>query len=357
MINSNIELRKCIDYANRSDAEQGFEEWLVKSKSPIALIFVEGFEERSLGIAEKLVQSGMKVSGVVLGRYINKLELNKKYRARFEKLADTASHGNWQVVENRNDGLWVEEALGWLDGSNVLLDITGMSNRGLFGALDAAAAACRSGRNVYVSYSEPKVYWPKFEHWESIKQDLSGKTGTTISELVDKAPWLFGYEHRVELVSGHEGYDSPGNGRALIGFLPFKPARLAAILSQENYSEIVFVAGRPRLPENAWRLSALREMNSSLISDWNIVEMSTFSYRSAVKEITELLFVKPSLLEAYNVHMAVLGSKLQTIACWAVSSLVSSVTMVTSIPATYFPESFSDGIGVSWIFKLLSPNA
>ncbi len=350
-----FEFAKCIDYVKKAAKEQVFEEWLPILSQPVSLILVEGFEERSTGILEKIARAGIKARSIILGRYAANRPANEKYRDKFESLANKVSEKGLRPVDDHNDGLLVDHALGYVETSSILIDITGMSNRGLFGALDSAAAAVSSGHDVFVGYSEAMGYWPKLRDWEQLKQDLKGNISKNIAEIVNHKPWLFGYEQRVELVLGHEGYDSPGHGRALIGFLPYKPARLAAIIGQENYSEIIFVAGRPRLPEKEWRLSALKEMNSPLIGDWTVTEMSTFSYLNAVKDIAKLLFEEPALLRKYNVHIAILGSKLQTVGCWVVSSIVKSATMITSIPATYFPESFSDGIGASWVFKLLPP--
>jgi hypothetical protein len=91
------------------------------------------------------------------------------------------------------------------------------------------------------------------------------------------------------------------------------------------------------------------------IKDWDVKEISTFSYRNTIEQIASLLFIKPALLEKYDVHLAITGSKLQTIACWVASCIVNSITVIASIPATYYPESFSDGIGVSWVFELFPP--
>ncbi|MEE9910555.1 MAG: hypothetical protein K4571_02425 [Deltaproteobacteria bacterium] len=342
----------CIEYINKSGQEQNLENWLKEQDRPIGLILCEGFEERSLAIGEKLAELRTKVDCVIIGRYSNHLEENKKYLARFAKLANDLAPSNTKIIDNDNDGVWVRKAIELSGANAVLLDITSISNRGLFGALDAASA---SNRQIFIGYSEPAQYWPKKADWDAINQNLSVNTSIAISELVDKAPWLFGYEHCVETVPGHEGYDSVGYGHALIGFLPFKAARLAAIIEREIYSEFIFIAGRPRLEENLWRLQALKRINIFTTKNWEIKEISTFSYRNAIEQIAALLFKNPSLLEKYDVHLAITGSKLQTIACWVVSSIVSSITVIASIPAVYYPESFSDGIGVSWVFELLSP--
>ena len=38
-------------------------------------------------------------------------------------------------------------------------------------------------------------------------------------------------------------------------------------------------------------------------------------------------------------HVAPMGSKLQTLACWALSRITRALTMVTGVPARYFPRS------------------
>jgi len=141
----------------------------------------------------------------------------------------------------------------------------------------------------------------------------------------------------------------------LIGFLPFKCARLAAILGEEDYSEVLFIAGHPHLKKNHWRKDALKEINEFTIKGRRVEDISTFLYRETLKEFIQILFSDDSLLQKYDVHLAVLGSKLQTVACWVLSNIIRSLTMVTSIPAKYFPEAFSEGIGNSWIFKLTTP--
>lgn len=346
---NSLEQAKCTKYLQLTEDEQPVDEYLRRLKSPVSLVLTEGFEERSLGILKAFTASAVSADSIIVSRYALNLDLNRKFRDQFETFARMLSPDNCFVLKNYNDGLWLREALLRVNTEDVVIDITGLSNRSLFGALDIAA---QSNHRVFLAYTEPERYWPKQEDLIELKKQLGKKS---LEELVDKAEWLFGYEHHVELVEGHEGYDSPGQGPALIAFLPFKSARLAAILGQESYSEMLFIAGKPRLKENSWRFEAVKEINRFLTRDWPVVEMSTFSYRKTIHHVSNLLLSNPGLLQRYDVHLAILGSKLQTVGCWAISSLLTSVTVVTSRPEKYFPESFSEGIGVSWIFELVRP--
>jgi len=351
MSHISLEQELCQDYLSRSENEQPFDGWVEGRTGTSALLAAEGFEKRSLGLLEHLARTKTQLSGLVIGRYKHAPDLNKRYRKRFETLAEVVSPGKWKVFDNLNDGQWVQAGLEWLEADDVILDISGISNRGLFGALDAAAA---SSRNVFVGYSEAKEYWPKKRDWRELEKSFSDNT--ILPEMVDEKPWLFSYEHRVEIIPGHEGYDAAGAGRALIAFLPFKCARLAAVLGEEDYREFLFIAGRPRLRKNAWRLEALRKINSPLTRERPVMEMSTFAYRSALSELASRMFSENSLLCKYDVHLAIMGSKLQLVASWVLSRIIRSLTIVTSVPARYYPEAFSEGIGASWVFRLVVPH-
>jgi hypothetical protein len=286
-----------------------------------------------------------------VGRYADTQVPNDRYRERFSAAAEKLLPGEWQTVVHGNSGEWLADALERTTTDEVVVDITGLSNRALFTALDIAA---RAPRNVFIAYSEAREYFPKLDDWKALEGALEGSR--SFSEIVDERPWLFGTSHSVELIPGHEGYDSAASGRALLAFLPFKSSRLAAILGQEDYADCVFVAGRPRLPENAWRLEAVKRVNESIVKERSVIEVGTFGYRSAFKRLSDILLGDSGLLGKYDVHVAILGSKLQDVACWMLSCMVPSLTIITSVPFRYYPEAFSDGIGAQWVVSLTRPS-
>ena len=351
MRSMSIEQQACQNYLRQTEihCEQPFESWISRGCRG-GLIVAEGFEERSVGVLERLADANITLPGVVIGRYVKGDENNHRFWERCKKAVERVASGKWCTVENHNDGLWVRQALELLPSDEVVLDITGISNRALFTALDVAAA---SGRTVDIVYSEARQYWPKKADWIDFKHGLTGSS--TLAEMMDEKPWLFGPQHHVELVPDHEGNDTAGTGCALVAFLPFKCARLGAVLGLGDYSKTLYIAGRPRLKKNAWRLDALMEINAPILGQSTIVKMPTFGYRAAFKCLTTLLFSTDALLKRYNVHMAILGSKLQTVGCWALSHVISSITVITSVPQKYYAEAFSEGVGRSWVFKLTKP--
>jgi hypothetical protein len=348
-----IELAECLRYADLAVGEASMADWPVRPEQP-ALLVAEGFEERSLGILAHLAERRVRLPAIFIGRYRKDAELNARHRARFEALAEALAPGGWHVLENADDGTWVREALSRADGTRVAVDITGLSCRGLFGALDEIAAA---PHDVTIMYSEAAEYAPTQAEWERIRRASLPENADhdQVADLADEGQWLYSGRHfHVELIRGHEGYDVAGTS-ALVAFLPFKAARLAAVINHAEYSQYLFIAGRPRLAENQWRLEALREFNRAVTKEWPTEVMSTFDYRAGVREVAELLFSPDSLSTRCDIHVAPMGSKLQTLACWAVSRITRSLTMVTSVPACYFPAAYSEGVGESWFFPFLRP--
>jgi hypothetical protein len=340
-----IEEKLLADYIENSQDEIPFSEWQENNSEGFTVILTEGFEERSLGVLERLANNGLSISKVFLGRYFPENENNKRFRDRFESAADAVSNGQWEILQNHNDGRWVEAALSKATTDLVMLDVTGLSNRAFFSALNA----CRkSEHEILIAYTEASKYWPKKRDWELLKTQLEGDK--IIADLIEEKPWLFGYHTRVELIEGHEGFDSANSNRALIAFLHFKHSRLASIILENDYSEFLFIAGKPRLKENDWRLGAQLEINELILKGRRVEVLETFGYRNALRKLTDWFFTDDSIFLRNDIHLALLGSKLQTFACWVLCCIIPSITAVTSVPQEYFPEAFSESIGVSWIF-------
>jgi hypothetical protein len=346
----NIFERKCLEYLEFSKDETKIKSWLENYREPFSLILAEGFEERSLGILASLLKYNVKPKKIILGRYSSNYEGNKKYRKRFEDLGNKLNSQNFSIT-NIGDDNWIQDAVKSIDTEDILFDISGISNSSLFYCLDEIF---KFRRKIFVGYSDAIDYWPKKDDWEELRKSFDDFS--TLSDTVNKKPWLFSSEHNVHLVQNHEGYEGAGKGRALISFLPFKGARLSAILGEEDYAELLFIAVMPYLKVNSWRCQALLEINSPIIKNWPVVKINAFGYRDTIKDLLKILFIGESLFEKFDVHLAILGSKLQNIGCWVLSSIIKSITVVTSNPSEYYPEAFSEGIGRSWIIELKSPN-
>jgi len=341
-------------YVEAAAVEREFDEWRRGwSGGELGVVVGEGFEERSVGLLRRLASSGVRVSFVGVARYRSTADLNRAYRAEFEALAAQLSGARARVLWNDNDGRWIDEAVKESPTGKMLLDISGLSTTSMFCALDYCRAR---GIELLIGYSEARSYRPTLEEWRAILDETEGDVDaeSRLAERVDEAQWLYGGAHTVALVADHEGYDS-GAESALLAFLPFKPARLVALLGEQQYCEQVYVAGKPRLLENEWRLGALERMNARFTRNARVVAMDTFGYRSCVSGLRNLLCGTEGLLSRYDVQVAPFGSKLQNVGVWIVSTLIPALTVISAHPETFHPEAFSEGVGESWVFPLTMP--
>src|ERR1700736_4228454 len=196
-VETSAEAAICADYIDRAEDEADFESVSPEILARSAIFVVEGFEERSVGILESIARRRLKAEKVVIAQYTGTNRANAKYRNRFNAAANAVGHTRSQRVQTSNDGGWIEEALQASDPESIIIDITGISNRALFGVLDALA---QSRRNISVAYTEAGQYWPTHDEWEELRKELS--SDDDLSDVMDAKPWLFGYEHKCELIPG-----------------------------------------------------------------------------------------------------------------------------------------------------------
>ena len=136
MINESIEEIICNKCLNALHSEIVLENIIKSLDSTYSIILAEGFEERSLGLIEKLANADVQFSSVIIGRYTNSVKDNTFYHERFEKSAKKISNEDYIILENLNDGKWIQNALSAINSNKVIVDITGISNKAIFTVLD-----------------------------------------------------------------------------------------------------------------------------------------------------------------------------------------------------------------------------
>lgn len=313
-------------------------------KRDFAMIVVQGFEERSSGAMARLRDAGYRARSICILQYPGQHEANSRYQEAVHdeayKLSRREPH--YFNLGEQTDSL--EKAIKSSDSPMVLLDITAMSNRLIFAAFDAAA---RSGRKVIPVYTDAVTYSPSREKWEAVEGCELGPL--SVADIVEQQEWISNSNYCVSIVEDHEGYDGAGIGKALVAFLPFKSARLSSIIANEDYSSFHFLAVKPRSPCNAWRLEALKKVNAPYICGHVVTDISAFGYVQAAGALSRMLLGKRGIMRNHDVHLAVLGSKLQTVGAWIVSSFIDSITVVACTPEKFYPQSYSEGIGETWL--------
>lgn len=336
----------------RLDLDASDDESLVESLTDLellesVLLVVQGFEERSVGVVESLAQNGRRVGHLVIAEYgADKTPENDLFKKRMSAAAALIAPERVSRIACMNNGKWVKDVIHSYSNHPLIIDITAVSNRAMFSVLDECA---KSLQPIKIAYTEALEYWPTKQEWAQLEHSLTDVADQ--AKRIDEKQWLYGVNFKHEFIDGHQGYDSACASRALIAFLPFKAARLAAVM-REEYAHVLFISGRPHAQNNAWRFDALLQINSEIVQNRQVVQMNTFGYKKATLQLLDILFRDPGFLLKYDVHLAPLCSKLQEVACWLISRNIPGITVTTSVPKKYYPNAFSIGVGTSWVFTL-----
>jgi hypothetical protein len=93
-----------------------------------------------------------------------------------------------------------------------------------------------------------------------------------------------------------------------------------------------------------WRKRAMEIINFDLISDnkSSVYEVNTLDWRSTYDFLVKL-YKSDNNKYRFNVLLAPLGSKMQSVGAWAFAERFKMVKVVTSTPKELFPDKYSRG--------------
>jgi hypothetical protein len=130
----------------------------------------------------------------------------------------------------------------------------------------------------------------------------------------------------------------------LISFLTLKRSRLAAILREYESNVRVLIEGVPIRDDLKWRERLMEIINFDIIEDNRhaICKVETLDWQVTYRILSDL-YNKENARYRFNVLLAPLGSKMQTLGAWVFASQNPGVRAVTSTPAKHFPEKYSNG--------------
>jgi hypothetical protein len=138
----------------------------------------------------------------------------------------------------------------------------------------------------------------------------------------------------------------------LVSFLTFKRSRLAAILREYESNVRVLIEGVPIREDLQWRQRLMEIINFDIIEDNRqaICKIETLDWRATYRMLSDL-YNKENARYRFNMLLAPLGSKMQTLGAWAFSVINPEVRIVTSTPSKHFPQKYSTGYRETFLIK------
>ena len=304
-----------------------------------------GFEPRCLSLPKLLAENGYRSKNVVVFEYdtnvveneVNRQELTKHLKV----ISDNVQSLSLSAPDHPNELRRILELLhDETSGRDprITFDLSVAANRIV---VTTMAVLCDAEAYLNVLYSEAAIYHPTKAEYDA-----------------DSSAWrsesLLGLERGVGDIRPSRQF--PGQPfdqlpDAVILFPTFKAERSRAVITFVDPSldgpqgdQIVWLVGTPPLPENHWRIDALKEINGLTDTDVQY-QISTLDYKET---LTSLEPVYGRLSNAYKLTLSPIGSKMQALGSSLFCYIHPDTRIVFAIPEEYNAAQYSEGCRETW---------
>lgn len=311
------------------------------------LIIAAGFEDRCTSFLNRLKEASIKVRHCTILDY-PKTKLNEPRRSELISCAksiceDTKIIGMTEYGEI--DYNWGEYA----SCRSVILDVTGLDRVAMFSILKYL----EDNHVAFdIAYTEAKEYYPLLKEYREYKRE---SRDSSFFGYLDKEMKEYAYSYNCEVVQpkAFSGKLEPGKPFMLVAFLAFKRARLQVILQKLEFERKLFLISDPVRNDLRWRKEFMEVANWDLLqrSASEVITVQTLYPQAIANWFEERLYVESRDYARYNVVIAPLGSKMQTLGSYLFWRKHQDVSVVFSHPNSYFPDKFSSGFRDSFVVK------
>ena len=308
-----------------------------------------GFEPRCLTLPRMLAENGYRSEQVVIFEYdtnvqdneVNRQELTGYLNAISERattlsLGDTDYPNKLRCILRSLPGGTVES------DPRIAFDLSAAANRIV---VTTMAILCESEAYLNVLYSEATTYHPTKAEYEA--EPSAWRT----ESLLGLERGVGGVRPSREFPGQH--FDQLPD--AIILFPTFKAERSKAVIDFVDPSligargeHIVWLVGVPPLPENKWRVDALKEINGLTETDLQH-EICTLDYRDTLSRLESIY---GQLWDRFKLTLSPIGSKMQALGSSLFSHMHPDTRIVFAIPEEYNATQYSDGCRQTWRIEL-----
>jgi hypothetical protein len=305
------------------------------------LIFAGGFEDVCGAFLDYLPERGAcSVTHALAIRYLPYIERNETHlRVLYEKLAERG-YGVDVVAEKVFDRMdphvsvaGIRQYFDALPPEAVLyIDISGMSRLLLLLVLEFAM---RRRIQFVMIFALAQTYEPTL--------DTYGAAAAAFQQSDVRPEFLCREISQTIALAEFGGMHDVAFPTALVAFAEFNYKRLAKIVADGHYADVVQILPVPGDPTESWRVDAIRAINRDLITaPTRTLELPSDDY---VETLAHLEALYRDLRYSHNITVAALGSKLQTVACWLLHAAHPEIQIVFTAPVHFEVDLYTRGVG------------
>jgi hypothetical protein len=220
----------------------------------------------------------------------------------------------------------------------VVLDISVASNRLIMRCMKVLL---EFPIHLLVVYSEAAIYYPQRGEYTQDPERWVRDENVGLEKGVR-------YVHTSERYPGYHIDQLPD---AVILFPSFRPERSRAVMSAVDPSlvispgqNVLWMLGVPHLPEDSWRLDAMRAINQLTASSVQY-EISTFDYKDTLRTLESIYQERSG---SYRFTLSPIGSKMQAVGASLSCYLHPEVRVIFSAPEEFNASHYSTGCKAMW---------
>ena len=319
------------------------------TESSFALVISDGFEERTPEGLRECVRAELEPALVVILCYDG--DQHAENNQTVLDLSMSFANDPEVILENVADDSRIDAVIGAIPrGTLVIYDITGLSRTLI---LHLLSLSWKHGHKLAFIYTEADEYFPIEEEFKTYLE--AEEDSLAFEELIkyEKSDVVYSSQCITEDIASLPGRFQPGLPLLIVSFLTFKRSRLARVLRDYECNRRVLIKGVPVRADLAWRDRSLEIINFDLIDSAaeSVFATSTLDWKATYRLIEEI-YTADNTQFRYNVLLAPLGGKIQTVAAWYFAIKNRSVKVITSTPKEHFSQKYSRGIGQCFLIRL-----
>lgn len=300
------------------------------------LILCAGFEERSIEVLRQVVANSCRDLRVVEINYLPEVHENR--HSEVLELWGAAGYLVESVTYDRRDPGGGGDEIARRSGAKgcIYIDVSGMSRLLIVQLL--AAIGRRPG-----GYCGVKLFYAEALNYPPTEAEVEAALAESGEDWVGSIMFLSSGVFGVTIVPELSSTAMQGQPLRLVAFPTFNTAQLVALRTEISASEYSIVNGLPPLPENAWRLQAIRKLNYvENIPQREEVTVSTLDYRDTLNLLLEI-YGRNS--DRQKLIVSPTGSKMQAVAVGLLRGFLNDIEVAYPTPVTFEPpERYSTGV-------------
>lgn len=315
----------------------------------VNILVSAGFEDRTQALVYKFKTYNIRINSSIIIDYENK-GINEPNRSSLINIVKEISNKTIIIKEGEIlDG--INAIINNKLPSKLIVDITGMSRLQFFNIMN-----CLNDNGIIfdIAYTEAEKYYPDKEFYERLKHESHDNEDLFFDAYQNEADAEMVYSFDCEIIQpiAFRGRPEPGRSAALVGFLTFKRSRLQAILRRYEFSKRFLIVGEPVRDEIKWRKEMMELINGDLLKkrDSEILTIYTL-YPQETYDLMDKIIYQSGEYKKYNIYLAPLGSKMQTLGTYVFWRNHKEIVIVFSQPKKYFINAYSHSWKDTFIIK------